>query len=385
MHDAEGSEQRFLLLHVMREYALEQLEASGEADALGRAHLAYCETLVEESYHGVMRGVVEPRWVRQLEREHDNLRAALRWSLIRGEVERGLRLAIGASVLWEYAGYFSEGQRWLDDLLASHVGAEFSDDPIVRAQAIRRSGLLAEFRHDVESAMARAKEALSLARRTGDLDLIATTLTSHAMIVVIEQGDEQDLLAQCQRDLEEAVALARQVRSARLGWHVQVLGSARLAQGDAEQALILFQEALELSRQVGDSETIANALFNVGAAYCLLSDPDRARPALIEALYAHRAQGYLMGISWTLLGLVLVNALDGQGERAARLFGAQEALLASLGGGQPTLFLQVAAQLMSPAREALGEERWAAAYAAGQALSLEQAIAEALQGAGEPQ
>jgi hypothetical protein len=90
-----------------------------------------------------------------------------------------------------------------------------------------------------------------------------------------------------------------------------------------------------------------------------------------------------MGVGWTLLGLAVASALEGQGERSARLFGAQETLLAQAGGRPWAVVLRLADQLVAPTREAVGEERWAAAYAAGRTLSLEQAIAEALGAAGE--
>jgi non-specific serine/threonine protein kinase len=372
-----GSEPRFGLLHVMREYALERLGASGEAEALGRAHVAYFETLAEESRRGVMRGVVEARWVRQLEREHDNLRAALGWLRERGEAQRGLRLAVGVSALWEYAGHFSEGQHWLDELLAMG-GGESAGDLVVRAHAVRRSALLATFQHDVERAVTRSEEAVALARRTGDLDLIATALSWQAAVMIFEQDGEQESLEQAERYLEEAVALARRVRSARLAWHLQLLGTAKLLKGEVEQALAIFQESVALSRQIGDAETLANALQNLGYSYCLLGDAASARPPLEEALRAHRRQGYLMGISFSLIGLAVVSALEGQGERSARLLGAQEGLLASAGGRQFAVVSRLAGQFVAPARATVGEARWADAYAAGRTLSLEQAIAEAL-------
>jgi hypothetical protein len=88
-----------------------------------------------------------------------------------------------------------------------------------------------------------------------------------------------------------------------------------------------------------------------------------------------------MGITWTLIGLAAACALEGHGEQSARLLGAQEAVLASAAGRPSPLMLGIADQLVAPVRATMGEEDWAAAYEAGRALSLEQAIAEALGGA----
>jgi non-specific serine/threonine protein kinase len=312
-----------------------------------------------------------------LEREHDNLRAALGWLRARGAAERGLRLAVGVSALWEYAGHFTEGGRWLDELLALGGGAA-PGDPAARAQALRRASVLAAFRYDLERALTRAEEALALARVTGDLDLLATALSWRANVVTYQERPAPDQLEQAERDLEEAVALARRAGSARLAWHLQLLGVVKGLRGEIERAMALVQEAIVLSRQAGDRETLAQALQNLGVGYCLLGDAARARPPLKEALRAYREQGYLMGVSWTLLGLAVASALAGQGERSARLLGAQEALLASTGSRQFALYLQGAEQMVAPARTAVGEERWAAACAAGRTLSLEEAVAEAL-------
>jgi predicted ATPase/transcriptional regulator with XRE-family HTH domain len=379
--DDETGGVRFRLLHIMREYALEQLETGGEAEALGWAHVAYCEMLAEEAYRGVMKGVIEAQAVRQLEREHNNLRAALGWLRAHGAAERGLRLAVGVSALWEYAGYFTEGQRWFDELLEMG-GSEFTGDPAVRVQALRRSSLLAGFQRNVERAVTRGEEALALARRTGDLDLIATTLSWQAAVATTE---EQERFEQAERYLEEGVALARQVRSERLAWHLHLLAVAKQLKGETDEALALAEESLAVARQVGDREMLAQALLDLGYAYCLGGASGRGRPLLEEALRAYREQGYLMGITWTLIGLAGASAVEGQGERSALLLGAQEALLVSAGGRQSGLILQLADQLIAPARATLGEGRWTAAYEAGRALSLEQAIAEALGGVGEGQ
>jgi predicted ATPase/transcriptional regulator with XRE-family HTH domain len=373
----EESEPRFRPLYVMREYALEQLEASGEAEALRRAHVAYFEALAEQAYRGVMTGIVDAQSVQQLAREHDNLRAALAWLCTRGEAERGLRLAVGVSALWEYAGHFTEGRRWLDELLAMG-SSEAPGDPAVRVQALRRSSVLASTQHDVQRAVTRGEEALALARGTGDLDLLATALSWKALMIGLAKDVAPDRLEQAQRDLEEGVALARHVRSTRLAWHLRFLGTVKVLRGEVEPALSLFRESVDLARQAGDRETLAHALQGLGAAYCLLGNAATARPLLEEALHAYREQGYLMGIAWTLLGLAGVSVLEGRGERSARLFGAQETLLSSGSEHGFALGMPLAEQLVAEARATLGEERWSAAYAAGRVLSLKEAVALAL-------
>ena len=379
--EEEAGEPRFSMLHVVREYALEQMEASGESAALHWAHVAYFEALAEDAIRSVMRGPVAAECVRQLEREHDNLRTALGWLRGHGEAQRGLRLAVGVSALWEHAGYFAEGLRWLDEFLAMDRTG-IPSDLVVRAQALRRCSLLATFQHDIPRAEARAEEALALARESGDLELIAGTLAWQATLAIEQEQLGEELLDRFERNLEEGAALARQVRSPRLAWHLHVWAVAKAMQGKIDQGLALSQESAALARQVGDKESLGFALQNLGFGYCFLGDAARARPMLEEALHLHREQGYLWGIAQTLLGLAAASAVEGDGERSARLVGAQEALLASAGGRQHSQALRMVDQLVATARELLGVERWEAALAAGRALSLEEAVAEALAGAG---
>jgi predicted ATPase len=108
----EDGEPRFRMLHVIREFALEQLEASGEAEALRWAHVRSVLTLAAVSHAGLRAGSAA-RWLAQMEREHDNLRAALGWALDCGEVRLSLRLGIGFAPFWWARGYYGEGRRWM--------------------------------------------------------------------------------------------------------------------------------------------------------------------------------------------------------------------------------------------------------------------------------
>jgi predicted ATPase len=140
----EGGEPRFGMLHVIREYALEQLEASGEAEALRLAH-ATCYLTLAEQAEPEFTGSAAGAWLERLEGEHNNLRAALGWAQARGEVETGLRLVAAPRGFWWGRGYLQEGRGWFERLLARAAGAGAT--PMVaegvRARALLTGGTLA--------------------------------------------------------------------------------------------------------------------------------------------------------------------------------------------------------------------------------------------------
>ncbi|MDQ5851887.1 MAG: adenylate/guanylate cyclase domain-containing protein, partial [Chloroflexota bacterium] len=143
LHQVPGAsgEPRFRMLEIIREYALERLAARGEVEATERTHATYYLTLAEAAAPE-LQGSRQGAWLEQLEMEHDNLRAALRWSLNRGEVEVGLRLGAALWRLWHMRGYVSEGREWLEKLLPLSEHSRVS--PSVRAQALNAAGVLAQ-------------------------------------------------------------------------------------------------------------------------------------------------------------------------------------------------------------------------------------------------
>ena len=120
LRQVEGAdgEPRFTMLETIREYALEQLAASGEAEVLRRQHAAYYLALAEGG--GGTARTSEREWLDRLESEHDNLRAALQWMLDQGETALGIRLAGALGHFWSLRGYVSEGRMWLRRALAGN-------------------------------------------------------------------------------------------------------------------------------------------------------------------------------------------------------------------------------------------------------------------------
>ncbi len=384
----EGGEPRFGMLHLLREYALERLTASGEAEALQRGHAAYFLALAERAEPELM-GSEQRSWLDRLEREHDNLRVALGWSEARGEAETGLRLVAALWWFWLIRGHLREGRAWVERLLrqeattAAATGTEASHgagEPVLtvpgglRARVLLAGGALAFRQGDEATAVPWLEQAEADARAAGDLRTAAQALR-YLGTVALHQGDLERATARA----EEGLALAREVGDQ---WSnaaaLTSLGNIALHQGDVERAATAFAEALALYRVVGDLGSLSTSLVNLGWVARKRDEVGPAEALGREALALAWKQGLLRKCAEGLEELAATVCVAGQGVRAARLWGAAAAVREMLGAPLPAAEQADLEEAVAPARAALGEEAWGAAIAAGQALSLEDAVAEAL-------
>ena len=367
----ETGEPRFRMLETIREYGLEQLAASGEALALQRAHLNWSLGLAEQAALEV-RGPQERVELDWLEREHDNLRAALRWAREQGDATLGLRLAGALGYFWFARGYLSEGREWLEGLLQL---ADSVDVPAAtRAKALYAAGDLTLWQGDYDQATTRLEQCLAVAQTAGAPDIAASAL-NRLGIVAHQRGD----LAAAEARWEESAALARELGDLRLLTPpLNNLGEAAHYRGDLVQAKALYEEALAAGRQIGDTAFLGVAIANLGNVARLQGDFVRAGALVREALRLESARGDPRVIAEQLECVARVDGAAGSAVRAARLLGAAAAARDALGAPSLDRELQETEVAVAPARAALGEETWAAAFAAGRALSLEQAVHEAL-------
>ena len=402
-----------VMLETMQEYARDRLEASGEAEEVRRRHAAYLVALAEAAEPELM-GPHQGEWVQRLEAEHANLRAVLTWSREQAAWEVGLRLAGALWRFWERHGHLSEGRRWLEGLLAQAGSNLPAGAGTVRAKALRAAAQLAWRQDDYGQAVALGEESLRLYREVGDRAGIAYSLNILAT-VAWQQGD----YARATALFEESLALFRELgdkdgtawvlinlgvivgnqgdhgRAAALyreglalfrelgdnngmGWALIGLGQSARARGDAWQATVLFKESLAVFRGVEHKPGIGFALNCLGLATCEQGDYGRATALYAESLALCRETGNKYLAAHCLEGLAGVASAQGQPERAARLFGAAEATRRLIGVPLPPSERPHYERLVAAVRTQLDEGTFAAAWTAGQALSLEQAIAEAL-------
>jgi predicted ATPase len=382
----EGGEPRFGMLRIIREYALDRLEASGEAEALRRAHAAFALALVERA-EPELTGQDASAWLDRLEREHDNLRAVLGWAQKQERVDIGLRMVAGVFRFWMVRGHLREGRMWAERLLALEredadtaggtAGASLGG---IRARALRAAGVLALYQGDEAAAGNWLEQAVELGRAVNDPRTVANALNSLG-VMTLGQGD----LALAEAHLAESLALMREVGKSRdVSSVLTNLGIVAYMQGDLERAEVVFAEALAISRQVGDRDLIATNLANLSSVSLRQSEVARAEALAREALALYWELGDPRRCAVGLEGLAGTAGMAGQGARAARLLGAAAALREALGTPQPAQEQGDTEQETAAARATLGAAAWAAAFAEGRTLPLEQAVAEALGDANLP-
>jgi predicted ATPase/class 3 adenylate cyclase len=156
--EGAGGEPRFVMLETIHEFAREKLRESGEAEDIRRLHAEYFLALAEEAEPAV-EGEQQPAWLDRLEEEHDNIRAALSWSLGQDrDPELALQMGAALGEFWYLRGHFSEARRWLEEALAESGGTPTA----AHARSLQRVSWLAFLQGDLDRAEEASEEGLGL-------------------------------------------------------------------------------------------------------------------------------------------------------------------------------------------------------------------------------
>jgi predicted ATPase len=372
--DADG-QLRLGMLESIREYALELLTNSGEQAAVRRAHARHCLALAERAEPELVEAQ-QSHWLVVLEREHDNLRAALRWAAT-NDNEVGLRLAGAIKQFWWVQGYLAEGRRWLDELLAcSPEGNAPVTSARVRAKALNAAGNLAFGQADYERARAVYEASLALGQTTDDPVRIGAALHNLGFMAA-EQGDTVRAAAL----LEQSLTVAGGHDGPRnLAIRLTTLGDVVRQQGDLQRSKELLVEAVTIFRRYGDALWLESALTNLGHVARDGGQWPEALECYTQALQigCTLSANYDRGLARCLEALASVAIAREQAPCAVRLLGAASRLRETMGAPVAPAALTRHEQAIGRARLALGEAAFAAAWAEGRAQTRDQAIAEAL-------
>jgi tetratricopeptide (TPR) repeat protein len=397
------------MLETISEYALERLEESETAEEIHRLHAEFYLALAEEA-EPRLRGPEAVTSLGHLETEHDNMRAALSWSLESGEAELGLRLGVALLWFWSARGYWSEGVRWLEEALAkgdaaeaaTRAGALFSLGIVLgrqsdfgRAEACHEGALalyeelgdqrraaeslahlawMVAFRGDATRATALFEKSLAAARESGNLRPIPSTLNGLAYIAF-----ESEAFERAQRLWGRALALNREQGNVlEVATVLNSMGYAELARGNQERAMVLLEESLPLNRELGNKHGVAHCLMALGIAATLQGEPEWAKALLKESLTIAVELGSKSEIAETLECLAAANGALGEHVRAARLWGMAGALREAINIPWWSAERLLHEPQLVAARSRTDEATWEMAFAEGRNMALEEAVEYAL-------
>jgi predicted ATPase/DNA-binding SARP family transcriptional activator/Tfp pilus assembly protein PilF len=473
--EREAGVGRYRLLEMVRQYAAESLQASGEAEQVKERHLEWCLTFAQQAGPALRTGE-QVGWLTRLEAEHDNLRSALAWSLKNAghahpDSPIALLLCTALQQFWNIHGHLSEGRAWCERALTADATQERTE---ARAKALNGAGGLALRQGDYAAAQAYFEQSLAIQREIQDRPGIAAVL-GNLGVMAYAQGD----FAAAQAHFEQSLALQREVRNLpgiagslnnlgsiakdqdeygaarayyeealainhelgnrtwaainhnnlgamayRQGDYVVAqghfeeslrikrelgdrqgiastlnnLGVMAKEQGDTASAQALYEESLAIRREIGDRPGIATSLHNLGNVATQQGEYPTARALHAESLGIKREIGDRQGIADSLEALAArivaetslvsatVNTAEASREigaglrRAARLWGAAQALREQIGAPLPPRLREERDRHVRQARSALGEEAFAAAWEEGRAMTSEQAVLHALEG-----
>lgn len=363
-------ETRYRMLEPVCQYASEKLKQNGEGTRVRTRHLEYFVTLAEQVEPN-LEGAEQQSWLDLLESEHDNFRAALAWANEINKAQSELRLAGALGRFWYRRGYFVEGQRYLEQAL----NAAQNDFAPWRAKAFNGAGMMLFAQGDYSGAQTLLEQSVALYRASGEKQELAFALNNLGFQKYL-QGD----LHGATLVLEEGLELARQVEdSRRIALLLNSLGELARYQGDYARARTLYEESLALARRTGDRQRIAEPLFNLGCVLNMQGDHQAAQSLFGEGLILSEESGDKRLIAAYLGGLAGTRVAQGMPEQAARLFGAAEALREEIHYElEPTDRADYECHVAA-LREAIDAAAFAAAWAEGRAMTLEQAITYTLE------
>jgi predicted ATPase/DNA-binding XRE family transcriptional regulator len=407
--DGAGDEPRFRMLETIRSFAAACLAERGEEEIARARHAAWYLAFAERAAIA-LGGPDQSSWLDRLARDADNLRAALIWATARGDGALAVRLAAALWRFWYIRGPVMEGCEWMDRVLAIGEAAPSA----ALATAYYGAGSLQTFMADYARATTLCTESLAIFRALGDEAGIARAL--HGLGVAAMLTGDYDRAA----DLYgESLTRRRAIGDAAgVALSAMNLGAIAMWRGDLTHARALHEESLNLQRRLGDRRGIAVALTHLGAVALAQGDLDGASALLQESLERKREGGYTIDIGESLLylgalelrrgdptvaeryyreALVILHEIGPRSlipealrdlarvsperpDRIARLLGAAASLPETLWPPLGPDVRNARAALETQARAALGPGKFAASWATGQALTVDETIAEALAG-----
>lgn len=361
-----NGEPRFHMLDVVRDYASSSLETAGEKEQARSEHAEYYVSLAEQA-EPFLQAAKSADWLDRLEEEHDNIRAAMQWSL-ENNPSIAVRLAVSLRNFWLLHSHLGEGYRWLKAALERG-----GDQPAhLRFKLMNGLGLAARFRGDLDTARKAYDDGLAAGKEAGDKQGIAVSSRGLGL-VAMQQSD----FPASEKYFESGLEISRELDD-KFGTALSLsfLGDLARTKGENAKARPMFEEALACFKALDNKSAAADSLNNLAAAEFGLCDFQAAARHFGEAVRIAYALGNKMTISYSLDGFAALAIEAGDAQKAVRLSAAADALRDSIGYKIEPAELRFREAYLDRVGEALEPDEINAESARGRELTPEQAIDE---------
>ncbi|MGH2685339.1 MAG: ATP-binding protein, partial [Actinomycetota bacterium] len=359
-----NGEPRFSMLETIREFGLEQLRGGDDLEVIRRRHAEhFLRFAVEAEPH--LTAEDQGEWLDRCDREHANIRAALRWAVDAGEAERAQRAAGALWRFWQQRGHLAEGSRWFEEVLAMASGRTEA-----RAGALLGAGGVAWWQRDRVSAGAFYEDALAIERELGDPARIAEALFNLSFVVAGEDIESAARMLEESRDLFQRAGNERGV--------AQVLGMLVIRDAEAGEwpsVIAKLEEVVTILRKTGERLTLAFNQVWLAIAYGREHRSEEARAVALDALDYFREVDNATGIGISFSDLAFLATWEGRHEDAIRLAAAAESVYERIGGPPGGFAGLLEGDPALEAREHLAGDVADRAWGEGRAMSVDEAVA----------
>lgn len=378
LRESVQAETRYAMLGIIREFALARLEESGELNAVQRRHAHYFAGWAKQA-EARLNGPDQATWLTRLELEIENLRAALSHLLATDDVAAAAGMACSLAAFWQRHGHYSEGRRWLEQIL-ERMPPSAAPDPL-RARTLQAVATLAYRQGDWPTAQRWLDESLAHYRTLNDRAGMARVLFDLGWIAV-----DKAEWAEAARLNRESLALARELDDPHAAYQALTnLGWAQLCFDAWDQAAAHFDEAFQLAQGMGHSKGIAVSLANLGWIALHRREASRAIALAQHSLRVCYSLGERELVAECLDIQARAAAIEGNAPLALELEGAAEALWNTLSVNRPpTLHVAASGRPLETATPPAGGRVADLAWLQGRPASLDAVVASALGCGGAP-
>lgn len=368
-----GEETRFFMLETIHQYAREKFLESGNTEQVRQRHFEYYFSLMQQAHqtrYGDDKGFEVAKWLDQIEIEHDNLRAALNWIIVEKKAESASQLIIVLNWFWNMHDHHQEAREWSYKVLAICTPGSRAYATILRIIGNQHFAL-----GNYDQGRACLEESINLFQEFGETKELAISVQSLGWIATaLGEYDE------ARRLIERSLNLSQQLADKyEIAWAYLSLGELARAENKLDLAYQYHTQSLALFRDLDSKGPISIELSNLAFVILHQGNYKLAIELFVESLLISLKLGTKSHNAVVLGGLASVAQREGQAERAARLFGAAAAIHEDLGRAIDPGDVADFKEFQAATRADLSEQAFSAAWTEGQAMTLGQAIAYALE------